>query len=348
MDGQMRALIKDRKGRGARLEQVAIPTIASDEVLIRVNTVSICGTDVHIYNWDEWAASRVKPPYIFGHEFSGVIVETGEQVTSIQNGDRVTAETHIVCGTCAACRRCDYHVCFHTQIIGVDRDGCFADYIAMPARNVWKLDGTIPFNYGSVMEPMGNAVHTVFSDSIVGKTVAVVGCGPIGLMAVAVCNAAGARNVVALDVNPYRLQLAEELGATHMINSSQEDPIHIIESITSNNGADVVLEMSGHPVAIQQALQMLTPGGRISLLGLPTRSVDIDLTNWVVFKGITIYGISGRRMYETWQQVSGLLISGKIKLDKLITHQLPFAEYEKGFSLMNNGQCGKVIMTMDE
>lgn len=346
MSGTMHALVKHHAGEGAVLKEVPIPTIGPDEVLVQVKATSVCGTDVHIYTWDEWAQSRVNPPYVFGHEFSGVVVEVGENVQSVKVGDHVSAETHIVCGHCHACRRGDYHICINTQIIGVDRDGCFAEYVAMPASNLWVNHKDLPFENASIMEPFGNAVHTTLSGPVVGKSVAVIGCGPIGLMAIAVAKASGARKVFALDINEYRLNLAEEMGASHLIRSNQEDPVKAVKALTSGEGVDVVLEMSGHPVAIKQGFEMLAHGGRISMLGLPTRSVELDVTNDIVFKGITIHGITGRRMYETWEQAAGLLESGLVDLNPLITHILPLEEFEEGFALMKSGNCGKVVFTV--
>jgi len=346
MSGTMRALVKHYAGEGAILKQVPIPTIGPDEVLIQVKATSICGTDVHIYTWDEWAQSRVKPPYVFGHEFSGVVVEVGENVTSVKVGDHVSAETHIVCGHCSACRRGDFHICLNTQIIGVDRDGCFTEYVALPAENLWINDKELPFENASIMEPMGNAVHTTLSGPIVGKTVAVVGCGPIGLMAVAVAKASGARKVIALDLNEYRLNLAEEMGADHLVRPHKEDPVQSVKALTRGEGVDVVLEMSGHPIAIRQGFEMLTHGGRMSILGLPTRPVELDITNDIVFKGITIHGITGRRMYETWEQTAGLLESGLVDLKPLITHRLSLEDFEEGFELMKSGNCGKVVFSV--
>jgi threonine 3-dehydrogenase len=283
---------------------------------------------------------------VFGHEFSGVVVEVGENVKSVQVGDHVSAETHIVCGHCPACRRGDAHVCLNTKIIGVDRDGCFTEYVALPEENLWKNSKELPFEIASLMEPMGNAVHTALSGEVVGKSVAVVGCGPIGLMAVAVAKAAGASKVIALDLNEYRLNLAEEMGATHLVNPSKEDPVKAVMNLTKGYGADVVLEMSGHPTGIRQGFAMLTYGGRMSMLGLPTRPVELDITNEIVFKGVTIHGITGRRMYRTWEQTAGLLESGLVDLSKLITHRLPLEDFEEGFELMKSGNCGKVVFSV--
>ncbi|MCS1351219.1 L-threonine 3-dehydrogenase [Mechercharimyces sp. CAU 1602] len=344
MDGQMKALMKHHAGRGAKLVNVPIPGIGPHDVLIRVKATSICGTDVHIYQWDDWAKSRVKPPYVFGHEFSGEVVEVGSGVSRVKVGDHVSCETHIVCGKCPACRKGEAHVCYNTEIIGVDRAGCFAEYVAMPEDNLWINSKEVPHEYASIMEPMGNAVHTALSGPIVGKDVAVIGCGPIGLIAVSVAQAAGARRVFALDINPYRLELAQSIGASSTIHSGEVDAVAEIRSHTSGYGVDVVLEMSGHPHAIQQGFSMVAPGGRVSMLGLPTRSVELDIANDVVFKGITVHGIVGRRMYETWEQTAGLLESGKVEVEKIITHRFSLEEFEKGFDLMMRGESGKVVL----
>ncbi|OYD09950.1 L-threonine 3-dehydrogenase [Paludifilum halophilum] len=340
----MRALVKHHEGPGAELREVPIPEIGPDEVLVRVRATTICGTDVHIYTWDDWAASRLSPPLVFGHEFSGEVVEVGENVTHLETGDHVSAETHIVCHHCPQCRRGEAHVCAHTEIIGVDRNGCFAEYAAMPAENLWKNSVDLPPEVASAMEPMGNAVHTALSGSIAGKSVAVVGCGPIGLMAIAVAKASGASAVIALDINEYRLELAQAMGATHLIHSGQEDPVKRVRSLTGGWGVDVVLEMSGNPQAIRQGFSMVTGGGRVSLLGLPTRSIELDVANDIVFKGIQVHGIVGRRMYETWQQTAGFLESGQVDLMPMITHRFSLEEFEKGFEQMISGKSGKVVL----
>ncbi|GGE24747.1 L-threonine 3-dehydrogenase [Marinithermofilum abyssi] len=344
MGGTMRALVKHHAGFGAELREVPIPTIGPNEVLVKVKATTICGTDVHIYKWDDWAAGRVKPPLVFGHEFSGEVVEVGDQVTHLQIGDHVSAETHIVCHRCPQCLRGDYHICANTQIIGVDRNGCFAEYAAMPAENLWKNNKDLPPEVASAMEPMGNAVHTALSGPITGKRVAVIGCGPIGVMAVAVAKASGASQVIALDINEYRLNLAGTMGATTLINSQEVDPVTRVKELTGGHGVDVVLEMSGHPVAIQQGFAMLSLGGRISMLGLPTKPVELDISNEIVFKGIQVHGIVGRRMYETWEQTAGFLNSGQVDLKPMITHRFSLEEFEKGFELMMSGKSGKVVL----
>ncbi|WP_245831052.1 L-threonine 3-dehydrogenase [Sediminibacillus massiliensis] len=340
----MKAIVKNGRQKGAVLKQVKIPEIKEKEVLIKVKATSICGTDVHIYNWDEWSQARINPPYVFGHEFSGEVVEIGDKVSKVKTGDFVSAETHIVCHQCSQCLSGKYHICANTEIIGVDRDGCFAEYVALPEENLWKNPSDMPEHIASVQEPMGNAVHTVLSGDVVGKSVAIIGCGPIGLMAVGVAKAAGASQVIALDLNEYRLELAEKMGATSVINSGESDPLEIIQKLTQLNGVDVVCEMSGHPVAIDQGFKMITNGGRMSILSLPTKPVTIDITNDIVFKGISVQGITGRKMFETWQQVSGLLHSGQVDLTPMITHHFPLEEFEKGFELMNLGNCGKVVL----
>ncbi|QTN01463.1 L-threonine 3-dehydrogenase [Sediminibacillus dalangtanensis] len=340
----MKALVKSRKEKGAEIQQVEIPSIGDREVLIKVKATSICGTDVHIYNWDEWSQSRVHPPYVFGHEFAGEVVETGEKVTKVAVGDYVSAETHIVCGHCPQCLTGKYHICENTQIIGVDRDGCFAEYVALPEDNMWKNPEDMPVEIASVQEPMGNAVHTVLSGDVVGKSVAVIGCGPIGMMAVGVAKAAGASQVIAFDLNDYRLDLANQMGATTIINSAKENPVDRVKELTGGHGVDVVCEMSGHPTAINQGFKMVTNGGRVSILSLPTKPVEVDITDDIVFKGITVQGITGRKMFETWQQVSRLLNSEQVDVSPMITHHFPLEDFEKGFNLMNEGKCGKVVL----
>lgn len=344
LKGKMSAIIKHQFGFGAELQMVDIPHFTEDEVLIRVKATSICGTDVHIYTWDKWSQNRVHPPFIFGHEFSGEVVKLGDNVTSLKKGDFVSAETHLVCGSCRQCLSGLTHICKNTQIIGVDTHGCFAEYIALPARNVWKNPVDMPLHVASIQEPMGNAVHTVLSGEVVGKTVAIIGCGPIGMMAAGVAKAAGASEVIALDINEYRLGLARKMGATLTINSAKENPLQVIEHVTSGNGVDVVCEMSGNPEAIIQGLKMVTNGGRVSILSLPTHPVEINVTEDIVFKGITIQGITGRKMFQTWQQVSSLLATRQVDVLPIITHSFPLEEFEKGFDLMIHGKCGKVIL----
>ncbi|HWO96869.1 MAG TPA: L-threonine 3-dehydrogenase [Bacillus sp. (in: firmicutes)] len=344
MEEQMRAIMKHHCGFGAKLEMVDLPLVKEDEVLVKVKATSICGTDVHIYKWDEWAQSRVKPPYIFGHEFAGEVVDIGKRVTHIQIGDNVSGETHLVCGACSQCLRGDYHVCRHTRILGVDISGCFAEYVAMPAKNIWKNPFDMPVDLASIQEPMGNAAHTVLSGEIIGRTVAVIGCGPIGLMAIGIAAAAGASKVLAFDINEYRLRLAKKMGATAVCHAIKENPVQQALKWTEGNGVDVVCEMSGNPEAIRQGFQMAANGGYMAILSLPARPVEIDITNDIVFKGVTVQGITGRKMFATWQQVSQLLQSGSVNMTPLITHHFPLEKFKEGFDLMIQGDCGKIIL----
>ncbi|WP_050614855.1 L-threonine 3-dehydrogenase [Bacillus testis] len=344
MNGKMKSLVKSAREYGARLEMREIPSVPDDGVLVKVTAASICGTDVHIYNWDDWAQSRVNPPYIFGHEFSGVVAEVGPKVTSVKVGEHVSAETHIVCGKCPQCLEGKQHVCKNTKIIGVDLPGSFAEYIVVPESNIWKNPIDMPFETASIQEPMGNAAHTVLSGEVLGKSVAIIGCGPIGIMAVAIAKAAGASKIIAIDINEYRLGLAAKNGADFVVDSSKENPVEKVNEWTDGNGIDVVCEMSGHPSAINQGFEMVTNGGRVSILSLPTKPVSIDLTNHVVFKGVTVQGITGRQIFKTWQQVSDLLATGKVQANRIITHHFPLEEFEKGFDLMIAGKCGKVVL----
>lgn len=340
----MKAIVKTKRGYGAELAMIDIPSIQDDEVLIKVKATSICGTDVHIYTWDDWAKNRVNPPYAFGHEFSGEVVEVGAAVSGIQIGENVSAETHIICGRCPQCMTGQFHICQETKIIGVDTQGCFAEYVALPAKNVWVNPKDMPAAMASIQEPMGNAVHTVLSGEVTGKSVAIIGCGPIGIMAVGVAKAAGASKVIALDVNEYRLELAKGMGASAVVNSAKEDVLNQMKRLTEGYGVDVVCEMSGHPEAINQGFKMATNGGRVSILSLPVKPVSINITDDIVFKGLTVQGITGRQMFKTWEQVSRLLESGLVDAGKVITHQFPLEEFEKGFDLMIKGQCGKVVL----
>ncbi|WP_350342429.1 L-threonine 3-dehydrogenase [Proteinivorax tanatarense] len=344
MANKMQVVMKEEPKSGAVLGTKDIPKPKADEILVKVMATSICGTDLHIYNWDEWSQSRIKPPYVMGHEFSGEVVEIGEDVTLVKKGDMVSAETHIVCNECELCRTGQAHLCEETKILGVDIDGTYAEYVAIPAENAWVNPKGIDPAYLSVQEPLGNAVQTVLAGDIVGKSIAVVGCGPIGIFAVAVAKASGASKVIALEVNEYRMELAEKLGADIVINPLNEDPVNKVLDATDGKGVDVIAEMSGNPTAIKQSLKYVKLGGRVSLLGIPNGEVPLDIANDVVFKGITIQGIAGRKMYETWFQVKGLLESGSLNIEPVITHRLPMKDFKKGFELMQSGDCGKVVL----
>ena len=337
----MKALVKERAGPGFTLKDVPEPKIRDDEVLIRVRRAGVCGTDVHIYEWDDWAKGRVKPPITVGHEFAGDVAEVGKLVTDVRVGDRVTAEGHIVDGRCLLCRTGNAHVCPFTKIIGVDRDGCFAEYIAMPATNVWHLDDDISFDIGGIHDPMGNAFHTALTAEIPGSTVLITGCGPIGIFAVGICRAAGASRIIASDINPKRLELARTMGAHDTVRPEEAEAV--VRRYTDGLGVDVALEMSGVPSAIHQALALVRVGGRVQMLGIPARPMELNLATEVIFKGITIYGVVGRRMYDTWHQMTRFLRSGKFDPTPVITHRFPLSEADAAISAIKSGEAGKVI-----
>jgi len=342
----MQAIVKEQRAPGLKVATVAKPAAGPGEVLIAVRHAGVCGTDLHIADWDPWAQGRLKPPLVIGHEFAGEIVAVGDGVAELKRGQLVTAEGHIVCGHCMQCRTGNGHICRNTRIIGVDLDGAFAEYIAMPATNVLPLDG-IPTTVGAVMDPMGNAFHTVLTADISGSTVFIVGCGPIGCFAVGIARAAGAAKVIASDVNPKRLALARTMGAHVTINAAQDDVVRTVVEETGGEGADVVCEMSGIPSALHQAFAAVRMGGRVQLLGIPKGQVPMDFATEMIFKGITVYGVIGRKMYETWHQMSAYLRAGLIDLSPVITHRFAFEEFEKGITAITSGEAGKVILLME-
>src|SRR5512141_37697 len=324
------------------MRDVPEPRIRDNEVLIHVRRAGVCGTDVHIYEWDAWAQGRCRPPFTVGHEFAGDVVQVGHLVTDVREGDRVTAEGHIVCGRCHLCRTGNAHVCPNTKIIGVDRDGCFADYIAMPATNVWHLDDNVSYEIGGIHDPMGNAFHTALAGTeLSGKTVLVTGCGPIGIFAVGICKAAGASRIIASDINPKRLALAKMMGA-HDIVTPAEAEAAVMRS-TDGLGVDVVLEMSGVPAAIHQAFALVRVGGRVQMLGIPSKPIDVDFATEIIFKGLTIYGVVGRRMYDTWLLMTRFLRSGQFDPTPVITHRFPLEGAEEAIHAIKSGEAGKVI-----
>ena len=337
----MKALVKETAGPGFLLKDVPVPTIRDDEVLIRVRRAGVCGTDVHIYEWDDWARGRVNPPIVVGHEFAGDVVEVGKLVTDVRAGDRVTAEGHIVDGRCLLCRTGNAHVCPFTRIIGVDRDGCFAEYIAMPATNVWHLDDNVSFDIGGIHDPMGNAFHTALTADIPGSTVLITGCGPIGIFAVGICKAAGASRIIASDVNERRLALARSMGAHDVVHP--KDAEAAVKASTDGLGVDVVLEMSGVPSAIHQAFALVRVGGRVQMLGIPAKPMEVNFATEVIFKGITIYGVVGRRMYDTWHKMTRFLRSGEFDPTPVITHRFPLEQADEAMRVIKSGEAGKVI-----
>jgi len=351
----MNAIVKSKRQPGAEITNVNAPKAKENEVLVKVEAASICGTDIHIWDWNEWAQNRLKKlPIIFGHEVAGEIVEVGKNVTSLQVGNKVSAETHIADGTCYQCRTDRKHVCKNMEILGVDRDGVFAEYFTLPEENAWKNDPQLDPAIASVQEPLGNAVQAVLPkehvEDVGGKNIAVLGAGPIGLMAIAVLRELGAAKVFATagGLNKVRMNLAKNMGAD-LVLSAKEEGERLVKTIideTEGNGVDVALEMSGDPNAVRQAFEMLTPGGRVSLLGILDKPMEIDFNNALIFKAATVYGITGRRMFETWYQMQGLLAkpSFKEKIAAIITHRMPMRDIFKGVELIKSKQAGKVVL----
>jgi threonine 3-dehydrogenase len=343
----MRALIKEQPGTGMALRDVPRPACGPSDVLIRVHYAGVCGTDLHIWEWDSWASARLKPPVIIGHEFAGEVAELGREAAAaglLAVGDLVTAEGHIVCGHCLQCRLGDAHLCRRTQIIGVDRDGAFADYIAMPASNVMRLDG-IPTEIGAIMDPIGNAVHTALEGGVVpGSRVLVLGCGPIGCFAVGVAGAAGASLVIASDFNARRLELARAMGAHVTLNPGTDDVVARVRELTGGDGVDLVCEMSGHPAGHAQAFAAARLGGRVNLLGTPSRSTEVDFAREVIFRGLTVYGVTGRRMYRTWDEMQRFLRGGQLDPRPVLTHRFPLDRMADAIQVIKDGQAGKVIL----
>ncbi|HXY32419.1 MAG TPA: L-threonine 3-dehydrogenase [Gemmatimonadaceae bacterium] len=337
----MRALVKESAGPGFKLREVPEPIIRDDEVLIRVRRAGVCGTDVHIYDWNDWARGRCRPPFVVGHEFAGDVEAVGGLVGDVRVGDRVTAEGHIVDGRCLLCRTGNAHACPYTKVIGVDRDGCFAELIAMPATNVWHLDDDISYDVGGIHDPMGNAFHTALTAEIAGATVLVTGCGPIGIFAVGICRAAGASRIIASDVNDRRLALAAEMGAHDVVHPDGVEAA--VKRATGGLGVDVVLEMSGVPAAIHQAFAMVRPAGRVQMLGVPATAMSFDFATQLVFKGVTVYGVTGRRMYETWHQMTRFLRAGTFDPTPVITHRFPLECADEAIAAIKGGEAGKVI-----
>jgi threonine 3-dehydrogenase len=344
---KMKAVMKTKPAAGAELVEVDVPKPGPDEVLVKVRAASICGTDLHIYQWNEWAQNNIKKiPQILGHELCGEIIELGANVNKeiLKVGDIVSAETHIACGHCFLCRTGNAHICINQRIFGVSIDGVFAEYAIVPVANAWVLDKKIPEDFASVMEPLGNAVHTVLAGEIAGTTVLITGCGPIGLMAVAVCRLCGATKIIATEINQYRIELAQKLGGDLIINPQKINVVDSIMKETAGLGVDVVLEMSGNPQAILDGFKVLRPGGRYSILGIPARPLTIDLSESIIFKYATVQGINGRLMFKTWFETTRFLSSGRLDLTPIITHRFRLSEFVQGMELMASGNCGKVLL----
>ena len=340
----MMAVVKDRPEKGFSYVARTLDTSLKDgEVLVKVLTASFCGTDYHIYTYDDWARNRLKLPLTVGHEFSGEIIKIAPDVTRVKLGDIISAETHIICDTCEFCMRGEGHICENTEIIGVDTDGCFARYIKMPAANCFVNSKDVDPLLLSVQEPLGNAVHTLHHFDIRDKTVAIVGCGPIGLMGVDVARAYGAKTIIAIEINDYRRNLATTLGADYVINPREEDVISRVLALTDGKGVDVVGEFSGNKTAIEQCFKYCKAGGGVSLLGIPSEQITLDLAEDIVFKGLNIYGVVGRKIYDTWYEVKRLIDTNQLRLKQIITHKMPLKDINEAAEIMGSGNCGKIV-----
>ncbi|HET6650742.1 MAG TPA: L-threonine 3-dehydrogenase [Candidatus Limnocylindria bacterium] len=341
--GTMRALAKVEAGPGVELIERQVPEPGPGEVLLRVDAASICGTDLHLFQWDEWAAENLVPPRILGHELAGTVVGIGPGVSRVREGDLVGVESHLFCWECAQCQRGEMHLCRDLRVIGVHVDGGFAEHVVIPEANAVESNGLDPAVV-ALQEPMGNAVHAAFAEPIEGRTVLVTGCGPIGLCAVGIARAAGAALVVATDTEPYRLDLARTMGADLALDASDPGTEARIMEATGGDGVEVVLEMSGSPRALDQALRVITRGGRISLLGIFNGAVPIELSESVIMQGLRLHGIFGRRIYDTWERTQALLRSGALDVTPIITHRLDLSEWPKAFELLASRHAGKVVL----
>jgi threonine 3-dehydrogenase len=344
MSETMLAVVKPGPAPGADVRQMPVPQIGAEDVLVKVKVASVCGTDLHIYNWDQWAQNRIRPPLIPGHEFCGHVVAVGKNVTAVKEGDFVSAEMHVACGKCYQCRTGESHICQHVKIIGVDANGAFAEYVKIPESNIWKIDPAIPPDYASVLDPLGNAVHTVLAGEIAAKTVAIIGCGPIGLFAVAVARACGASGVFALEINAHRRKLAAQMKADYVLNPAKDNVYEQVMETTGGIGVDVILEMSGHPDAIRLGFKILRLGGRASLLGIPSKPMELNMADDIIFKGAIVQGINGRLMYKTWYQMNALLKAGKLDLAPVITDRMAMADFSKGMDRLKSGEASKILL----
>jgi threonine 3-dehydrogenase len=342
----MHALVKARSAPGIDLQDISKPTPGPNDVLIRVKRAAICGTDMHIYNWDAWAQKTIPVPMAVGHEYCGEVMEVGSEVSGFKIGDRVSGEGHITCGYCRNCRAGRRHLCRNTVGVGVNRPGAFAEYVVIPAFNAFKLPAAIDDEIAAILDPLGNAVHTALAFDVVGEDVLITGAGPIGIMAAAIVRFIGARNVVITDVNDYRLELARKMGATRAVNVTKESLDDVMKQLGMQEGFDVGLEMSGNAAALRDMLRTMHHGGSIAMLGIPPTEVAIDW-NEVILKGLTIKGIYGRQMFETWYKMAALLQSG-LNIRPVITHRLPYTQYQHAFEIMGKGQSGKVVMDWEK
>lgn len=341
----MKALVKAKAEKGIWMMDMPEPSVGVNEVKIKIKKTAICGTDLHIYKWDEWSQNTIKTPMIIGHEYVGVIAEVGDGVKNLKVGDRVTGEGHIACGHCRNCRRGKLHVCENTIGVGVNRDGAFAEYLVIPADNAIKLDDRISDEMASIMDPFGNATHTALSFPLIGEDVLITGAGLIGCMATAICRFAGARHIVVSDLSDYRLEIAKKMGATLTINPSKGETIEGAIEQLNMHGFDIGLEMSGSPRAFEGMIDNMYNGSKISLLGILPKETNVDWSK-IIFKALTLKGIYGREMWETWYQMEQMLITG-IDLSPVITHRMHIDDFQKGFDIMESGNCGKVILSWD-
>jgi threonine 3-dehydrogenase len=339
----MKAVLKAVPSPGLELRSVPDPVPGEGEVVLQVRSTSLCGTDAHIYRWDTWAQGRIQPPRILGHEMFGEVVAIGKNVRAVQVGDRVACESHVTCGVCYQCRTGNGHVCRNYTILGVDRDGSFAQFVAVPEQVCWRTPPEIPPEFGCVQEPLGNSVHAVLTEDVTGHTVLVAGCGPTGLFAVAVARAAGASRIIATDVSDFRLDLARKVGADLALNPRQTDLAEAIREETQGEGVDDALEMSGHPDGVRLCFRHVKNAGRVVLFGIPSQPVAIDIAGEIIFKGLRVHGVTGRKLFDTWYRLAGLFRAG-LDIRPIVTHTLPLEQFEQGFELIQSGRCGKVVL----
>ncbi|HZU22018.1 MAG TPA: L-threonine 3-dehydrogenase [Terriglobales bacterium] len=344
MSDSMLAVVKAAPAPGADVRQVAVPSFGPADVLVKVKVASVCGTDLHIYKWDQWAQGRIHPPLIPGHEFCGHVAAIGSEVTTVKEGDFVSAEMHVACGKCYQCRTGEQHICQNVKIIGVDANGAFAEYVVIPETNIWKLDSSIPEEYASILDPLGNAVHTVLAGEIAGRTIAITGCGPIGLFSIAVARASGATKVFAIEVNEHRRKIAEQMKADFVLDPTTQDAFSIVMDQTNGVGVDVVAEMAGKTDAIRLGFQVLRRGGRMSLLGIPSRPVELNFADDIIFKGALVQGINGRVMYKTWYQMTALVAAGKLDLHPVITDRMAMKNFSQGMERLQTGEASKILL----
>ncbi|HSB90434.1 MAG TPA: L-threonine 3-dehydrogenase [Anaerolineales bacterium] len=345
MPDMMKAVVKAQSAAGLEVRRIPIPSFGPDDVLVKVRAASICGTDLHIYRWDPWAAGRVHPPVVVGHEVCGDVVARGSMVTTPAVGEFVSLESHVICNTCAFCRTGQGHICENTRLIGVDRDGAFAEYVAIPAQNAWPNPPDLPLEIAVLQENFGNAVHTAFAFDLRAKKVLVTGCGPVGLMTIAAARAIGARAIYATDVSRYRIEFARRMGADLALHASEDPVLEAVRQATDGEGVDVLLEMSGAPSAIDQGFSLLKPGGDAALLGVAPGPFEVDWNRHIVFKAAHVQGIYGRRLWQTWYQARGLIRSGAVDLSPMVTDRFRLEDFDAAFQRMASGESGKVMLT---